>query len=177
MSPTVLSDYEDDEPATGPTSDLLSDSPLPSDDEDHEQQTDNEPATGLTSDFLSEWSLPLDAEDNEQIPINAENPDPLLGYSHAELEQMGEDYARTYQHETDPDAIRLFRKAAVLAQNTRAMADLQDLTEVEQSALRKEILHPWEQPINLRFLQIVGLCAVWPSFGKRTERSQDSAYN
>lgn len=172
----MLSDYEDDEPATGPTSDLLSDSSLPLDDEDQEQipiNEDDEPATVSTSGFPSEWSLPLDTKDNEQIPINAENSDPLLGYSHAELEQMGEDYARTYQHETDPDAIRLFRKAAVLAQNTRALADLQDLTEAEQSALRKEILRPWEQPKMVKSLYIVCACAVWPTFGKRTGRSQD----
>lgn len=87
---------------------------------------------------------------------------PLAGYSHEQLAQMGEKYARSNQHLTDEEEIRAFRIGAVIAGDMDVDDDLtslrrkyeqvEGLTEEERTILVNEVEHKWKNPGMLYFL-------------------------
>jgi hypothetical protein len=100
--------------------------------------------------------------DQLRANINAKIANPLAGYSHAELAQKGEEYARSNTVGNDED-IRAFRLGAILAQDPMRHAEVDGLTAEEKAVLEKEIDKKWSQP-RLLYLVIVlcSTCAVCP---------------
>ncbi|KAL7271887.1 hypothetical protein RUND412_005329 [Rhizina undulata] len=87
--------------------------------------------------------------------INAKLANPLAGYSHAELIEMGAAYAR------DHDMMELeeeFKKGALLAQNSAAFENLPLLTDEDKNIIRREFTHKWSHPMSLYHLVI--MCSV-----------------
>ncbi len=82
---------------------------------------------------------------------------PLAGYSHDELETMGEAYARKYRL-GDEDDIRAFRQGAVCAQDPTKHAEYDALSEADQRIMEEEFARRWHQP-RLLYLVIV-LCST-----------------
>ncbi|KZF20016.1 MFS sugar transporter [Xylona heveae TC161] len=89
--------------------------------------------------------------------LNAKLANPLAGYSHAELEQLGEEYALKNQVGEMED-VRAFRLGAVLAQDPARFDTVKGLEEGELAILRKEFTHRWSQP-RLLYLVII-LCST-----------------
>ena len=87
---------------------------------------------------------------------------PLAGYTHEQLAQMGEKYARDHQNLTDEEEIRAFRIGAVIAGDMDIDDDLtslrekyervEGLTEEERTTLVNEVEHKWKNPGMLDFL-------------------------
>jgi sugar porter (SP) family MFS transporter len=96
-------------------------------------------------------------EDQLRRNINAKIANPLAGYSHAQLSDMGEAFAREHQIGNDED-IRIFRLGAILAQDPIKHAEIQGLNDEERRVLTKEITKRWSQP-KLLYLVIV-LCST-----------------
>ncbi|KAI9760426.1 MAG: hypothetical protein M1835_000176, partial [Candelina submexicana] len=89
--------------------------------------------------------------------VNAKLANPLAGYSHAELEEMGATYAQKFQLGDESD-IRAFRRGAVLAQAPEKFESVAGLDDAELDVLRKEFTSRWSQP-RLLYLVIV-LCST-----------------
>jgi hypothetical protein len=101
--------------------------------------------------------------DQLRANINAKIANPLAGYSHTELAQMGEKYARTNTVGNGED-IRAFRLGAILAQDPNRHTEVDGLTVEESAVLSKEIEKKWSQP-RLLYLVIIlcSTCAVCPT--------------
>ncbi len=82
---------------------------------------------------------------------------PLAGYSHDELEMMGEAYARKYRL-GDEDDVRAFRQGAVCAQDPTKHREYDGLSEADQTIMEEEFARRWHQP-RLLYLVIV-LCST-----------------
>ena len=89
--------------------------------------------------------------------LNAKLANPLAGYSHAELEAMGEAYARKHAVGDDTD-IAAFRAGAVCAQNPNRFDRVAALSDVDKEIMSKEFSSRWSQP-RLLYLVIV-LCST-----------------
>ncbi|KAI9888221.1 MAG: hypothetical protein M1814_000957 [Vezdaea aestivalis] len=89
--------------------------------------------------------------------LNAKLANPLAGYSHAELEAMGEAYARKHAVGDDSD-IAAFRAGAVCAQNPMRFDRVASLTDADKEIMSKEFSNRWSQP-RLLYLVIV-LCST-----------------
>ncbi|KAH0555971.1 hypothetical protein GP486_006084, partial [Trichoglossum hirsutum] len=89
--------------------------------------------------------------------LNARLANPLAGYTHAELEDMGAGYAEEYQLGDETDVVA-FRKGAVLAQDPLKYEDIPLLDAEDKAVLRKEFEYRWTQP-KLLYLVIV-LCST-----------------
>ena len=101
----------------------------------------------------------VDNVDADQLRanINAKIANPLAGFSHKELAQKGEQYARV-NHIGDGEDIRAFRLGAILAQNPNKYAEVDGLTPQEIEVLSKEIESKWSQPWLLYL--IIVLCST-----------------
>ncbi|KAI9718245.1 MAG: hypothetical protein M1812_004235 [Candelaria pacifica] len=89
--------------------------------------------------------------------VNAKLANPLAGYSHAELEEMGATYAQKFQLGDESD-IRAFRKGAVLAQAPEKYESVAGLDDSELDILKTEFTNRWSQP-KLLYLVII-LCST-----------------
>ncbi|KAI9869352.1 MAG: hypothetical protein M1813_000141 [Trichoglossum hirsutum] len=89
--------------------------------------------------------------------LNAKLANPLAGYSYAELEEMGAEYAEKHGLGDKTDVLA-FKKGAVLAQDPLRYDDLPMLDAEDKAVLRKEFEHRWTQP-KLLYLVIV-LCST-----------------
>ncbi|KAI9675091.1 MAG: hypothetical protein M1817_001499 [Caeruleum heppii] len=99
----------------------------------------------------------LDAAERARRNINAKLANPLAGYSHTELEQMGADYAMKHQLGEEDD-IQAFRQGAVCAQDPARFDSYAGLSDQEKDVMRNEFSHKWSQP-RLLYLVIV-LCST-----------------
>lgn len=103
------------------------------------------------------FSSQAQAAEFERKKMNALLANPLRGYSHAQLRQMGKEYALEHAL-VEPEDMRAFQIGAVLAQNPKAWEKVEGLTEEEKAVLTKEQTHRWSQP-RLLYLVIV-LCST-----------------
>ncbi len=115
------------------------------------------------------------AGDKARRNVNAKLANPLAGYSHPELENMGAEYATKYQLGDESD-IRACRIGAVLAQDPAKYEECPDLTEEERLTLRKEFESRWAQP-RLMYVVIVlcSTCAAVQGMGKSSMRTPEGA--
>ncbi|KAI9793025.1 MAG: hypothetical protein M1833_000846 [Piccolia ochrophora] len=99
----------------------------------------------------------ISAAERARRNINAKLANPLAGYSHDELEEMGEAYALKHQmgDESDIDA---FRQGAVCAQDPYKYNTYQRLSGSDKEIMDREFSHKWSQP-RLLYLVIV-LCST-----------------
>lgn len=105
---------------------------------------------------ISVSTAAMSAAERARRNANAKLANPLAGYTRAQLEKKGRDYA--LQHAlAEPEDIRAFELGAVLAQNPLAYDRLgsDSLTDQEQEILHKEFSSKWSQP---RTLYIVIIC-------------------
>jgi hypothetical protein len=86
--------------------------------------------------------------------LNAKLANPLAGYTYAELQEMGAEYAEKHVL----GDILAFKKGAVLAQDPLKFEDLPMLDEEDKVALRNEFGQRWTQP-HLLYLVII-LCST-----------------
>ncbi|KAI9879434.1 MAG: hypothetical protein M1830_008565 [Pleopsidium flavum] len=100
---------------------------------------------------------PVNAGDKARRNLNAKLANPLAGYSHTDLEEMGAAYATKYQLGDESD-IRAFRMGAVLAQDPARYEQCRGLEQDEVAILRKEFTNRWSQP-RLMYVVIV-LCST-----------------
>lgn len=89
--------------------------------------------------------------------LNAKLANPLAGYTYAELQEMGAEYAEKHVLGDKSDVLA-FKKGAVLAQDPLKFEDLPMLDEEDKVALRNEFGQRWTQP-HLLYLVIV-LCST-----------------
>ena len=108
------------------------------------------------------------AGDKVRRNVNAKLANPLAGYSHTDLEDMGAQYATKYQLGDESD-IRAFRLGAVLAQDPYKYDECRGLDEEEVQILRKEFTSKWHQP-RLMYVVIVlcSTCAAVQGMGKHS---------
>ena len=99
----------------------------------------------------------ISAAERERLRANARLANPLARISHAQLEDMGEKYARKHQI-GDQEDIRAFQKGAVLAQDPTKYDSVEGLTPEEKILLRKEFTNRWSQP-RLMYIVII-LCST-----------------
>jgi sugar porter (SP) family MFS transporter len=103
-------------------------------------------------------SISSTAADRARRNMNAKLANPLDGYSFAELQQMGRDYAKLHAI-SEPEDIRAFELGSILAQTPERFDRLKDhATAEEMEVLQKEFASRWSQP-KLLYLVIV-LCST-----------------
>ncbi|MCJ1313283.1 hypothetical protein MMC25_006960 [Agyrium rufum] len=99
----------------------------------------------------------ISAAEKARRNANAKLANPLAGYSHAELKQMGAAYVKKHQIGDEED-IRAFELGACLAQEPSQYETLEGLEPEELEVLRKEFTNRWSQP-KLMYLVII-LCST-----------------
>lgn len=97
------------------------------------------------------------AADRVRQNLNAKLSNPLAGYSHAELQEMGEAYARKYQV-GDQEDIDAFRIGAICAQDPARFDSVPGISDMDRDIMRREFTNRWSQP-KLLYLVIV-LCST-----------------
>lgn len=112
------------------------------------------------------FSSSSQAAEFERKKANALLANPLKGYTHAQLRQMGKAYALEHAL-VEPEDFRAFELGAALAQDPEAWESVQGLTNEEQDVLRREFESRWSQP-KLLYLVIVlcSTCAAVQGMGK-----------
>jgi hypothetical protein len=70
---------------------------------------------------------------------------PLSGYSHEQLSEMGEKYARSVGLDSEED-IRAFRLGAVAAGDENKYDTIDGLTQAEIETFDREVTHKWSNP-------------------------------
>lgn len=83
------------------------------------------------------------AKEKELQELNAKLANPLAGYSHEELQEMGAKYAREHDMEEFQEE---FMKGAMLAQDAKAYDTLPMLNDEDRKVLHDEIHRKWHQP-------------------------------
>lgn len=112
----------------------------------------------------------MTAAERARRNANAKLANPLAGFTRAQLEKKGRDYA--LQHAlAEPEDIRAFELGAVLAQNPtsydRLGADV--LTDQEMDILYKEFASKWSQPRTLYIVIVCcSICAAVQGMGTNT---------
>jgi hypothetical protein len=128
--------------------------------------------------FRPDSGIGPDNVDADQLRanINAKIANPLAGFSHAELAQKGEQYART-NHIGGEEDIRAFKLGAILAQDPNRHSEVDGLTGEESQVLSEEITRKWSQP-KLLYLVIVlcSTCAAVQGMGKSIPTMFPSSY-
>ena len=111
------------------------------------------------------------AGDKARRNVNAKLANPLAGYSHPELEEMGAEYANKHQVGDEGD-IRAFRLGAVLAQDPVKYEECHGLAEEELHILRREFESKWSQP-RLMYVVIIlcSTCAAVQGMGQSSIRA------
>ncbi len=97
-------------------------------------------------------------EDRLRQDLNATLANPLAGYSHAELADMGEVYARKFVNGADDADVEAFRLGAMCAQDPTQYASVAGLGERDREVMHEEFTRRWKQP-RLLYLVIV-LCST-----------------
>ncbi|KAI9822799.1 MAG: hypothetical protein M1832_003032 [Thelocarpon impressellum] len=105
----------------------------------------------------SSKDVDLTEEERVRRALNKKLANPLAGYSHAELEEMGAAYARKYQVGDESD-VMAFRAGAVCAQDPAKYDSYPGLTDEDKEVMRREFTNRWSQP-RLLYLVIV-LCST-----------------
>lgn len=95
--------------------------------------------------------------DQLRANINAKIANPLSGYNHKQLAQMGEEYVRKHQIGEEAD-IQAFRLGAILAKNPNRYAEVDGISAEDSAILAKEISNKWSQP--RRMYLVIILCSV-----------------
>ncbi|KAI9682660.1 MAG: hypothetical protein M1829_006647 [Trizodia sp. TS-e1964] len=129
--------------------------------EQHEKLADQGPKVydnqdGSVASSSTQNASPI-ADERARRELNAKLANPLSGYTHHELEEMGEAYVRKYQVGEEED-IQAFRKGAILAQNPNKLDAITGITDEDKAILTRELKNRWAQP-RLLYLVIV-LCSV-----------------
>ena len=111
----------------------------------------------------------ITAEERARRNINAKLANPLAGYSHAELEEMGAAYAKKYQVGDESD-ILAFSHGAVCAQDPERFDAYTALSEADRDIMRREFKNRWSQP-RLLYLVIVlcSTCAAVQGMGMHSD--------
>ena len=99
----------------------------------------------------------VSAAERARRNANAKLANPLAGYSHAELKNMGAAYVMKHQI-GDAEDIRAFELGACLAQDPTKFDQVEGLRGDELETLRKEVTSRWHQP-RLMYLVII-LCST-----------------
>ena len=99
----------------------------------------------------------MTAAERARRNANAKLANPLAGYSHAELKNMGATFVKKY-HIGDEEDIRAFELGACLAQDPTKYNTVPGLQADEVEVLRKEFASRWSQP-KLLYLVII-LCST-----------------
>ncbi|KAF2154313.1 MFS sugar transporter [Myriangium duriaei CBS 260.36] len=120
------------------------------------------------------FSSQAQANEYERKKMNALLANPLRGYSHQELRNMGKAYALDHAL-VEPEDLRAFQIGAVLAQNPKAWETVEGLREEEKEVLRAEQTHRWSQP-KLLYLVII-LCSTCAAVQGMDETVVNGAQN
>lgn len=130
----------------------------------------NQELDGRSPSFPYARKASVTAGDKARRNVNAKLANPLAGFSHEELEEMGAAYATKHQLGDESD-IRAFRMGAVLAQDPVKYEQCRGLDEEELSILRREFESKWSQP-RLMYVVIVlcSTCAAVQGMGKWKNR-------
>ena len=99
----------------------------------------------------------MSAAERARRNANAKLANPLAGYSHAELKNLGAAYVMKHQI-GDAEDVRAFELGACLAQDPGKFDHVEGLNAEELDTLRKEVKNRWHQP-RLMYLVII-LCSV-----------------
>ncbi|KAI9760258.1 MAG: hypothetical protein M4579_001772 [Chaenotheca gracillima] len=99
----------------------------------------------------------VSAAERARRNLNAKLANPLAGYSHRELDEMGASYAIKNQIGDESDVLA-FRLGAVCAQDPARYDTCQGLSETDREVMRREFDSRWSQP-KLLYLVIV-LCST-----------------
>ena len=99
----------------------------------------------------------ISAAERARRNANAKLANPLAGYSHAELKNMGAAYVMKHQI-GDAEDVRAFELGACLAQDPSKFEHVEGLNTEEKDTLRKELVNRWHQP-RLMYLVII-LCST-----------------
>ncbi len=106
--------------------------------------------------------------------LDARLANPLAGYSHAELADMGEAWARRHIVRPYDDDIAAFRLGAVCAQDSTRSSSVAGLSERDRDILRDEFMRRWKQPCLLYIL--IAVCSVGAAaqgMGKQSSHLSD----
>ena len=99
----------------------------------------------------------MSAAERARRNANAKLANPLAGYSHAELKNMGAAYVMKHQI-GDAEDVRAFELGACLAQDPNKFEHVEGLRQDELETLKKEVGNRWHQP-RLMYLVII-LCST-----------------
>lgn len=117
----------------------------------------------------------ITAAERARRNVSAKLANPLAGKTHAELEVMGEEYARKHQVGDEED-IRAFKKGACLAQDPNKYSTIDGLTAQELEVLEKEFTNRWSQPKILYIVIVLcSTCAAVQGMGEYTALSINTA--
>lgn len=118
----------------------------------------------------------ITAAERARRNVSAKLANPLAGKTHAELESMGDEYARKHQVGDEED-IRAFQKGACLAQDPNKYATVAGLTAQELEVLEKEFTNRWSQPKILYIVIVLcSMCAAVQGMGECTTPSIYTVY-
>jgi len=118
-------------------------------------------------------SMTSTAAERARRNLNMKLANPLDGYSFAELQGLGRDYAKMHAI-GEPEDIRAFELGAVLAQAPDKYEVIRDhATPEEMTVLEKEFANRWSQP-TLMYVVIVlcSTCAAVQGMGMFIHRIQ-----
>lgn len=110
----------------------------------------------------------LSAADRARRNANAKLANPLSGYSRAQLQKLGRQYALEHAL-AEPEDIRAFEIGAMLAQDPLSYDRLGTdvLTDDEMSTLYHEFTNKWSQPKTLYIVIVCcSICAAVQGMGK-----------
>lgn len=100
-------------------------------------------------------------EKGKKIQSGVANP--LSGYSHSELEELGAEYARKHDILGEDD-IQAFRQGAVCAQDQYEAYE--GLSSADRELMAREVTNPWSQPMVLYLLVVLcSTCAAVQGMG------------
>ncbi|KAI1005247.1 hypothetical protein K3495_g2965 [Podosphaera aphanis] len=88
--------------------------------------------------------------------INARLANPLVGLSQRQLSLRGEEFAIKYGM-LEANDVRAFKLGAILAQDSKNYATVEDLTPEERDIIEREFTHKWSLPWSL--IIVIVLCS------------------
>jgi hypothetical protein len=119
---------------------------------------DAERSESVIAGRLARGSISSNAAERARRNLNMKLANPLDGYTFAELQGLGRDYAKMHAI-GEPEDIRAFELGAVLAQDPEKYDAIREhCSEEEMTVLDKEFSNRWSQP-KLLYLVIV-LCST-----------------
>jgi hypothetical protein len=135
---------------------------------------DNAPLHRATAGSGEDMQMWRSTADQLRQQLDARLANPLAGYSHAALADMGEAWARRHLARPYDDDIAAFRLGAMCAQDSTRSSSVAGLSERERDNLRDEFMRRWRQPRLLYLL--IAVCSVGAAvqgMGKQSTQSSD----